>query len=285
MNNKKARSVICATNIDRTTRLGDPSRIVAEYFDPAELWLRNRVDDAAESKRLALPPPHETLLYYASQGELEMLIKRWPLDLWPYDEALSRLTAKSGNLASLQWVQTHGLDDEWDWDVLALTAARNGHVNILEWVIDHCTYQDGGDDEITMLSEALKGGHHDAAEWIYKRLEMDGPLNMGKSFRKSAAAGDLCASAAMGGSIKVLRWLRETLKCSWDERTCEAAVRYGHPELLQWARDNGAAWGQDICSIAIQRGHLEILQWLIVNGAPYDIDECISALFLGGDPL
>ena len=51
----------------------------------------------------------------------------------------------------------------------------------------------------------------------------------------------LCADAAMGGHIEVLKWLRAE-GCPWDQWTCFFAVHQGHVEILRWARKNGCPW-------------------------------------------
>jgi hypothetical protein len=38
--------------------------------------------------------------------------------------------------------------------------------------------------------------------------------------------------------------------------------------MLKWARANGARWNGSECRMAKERGHPEILQWARENGAP-----------------
>ena len=53
-------------------------------------------------------------------------------------------------------------------------------------------------------------------------------------------AASTCASAASGGHLAVLEWLRSTLppaeRCPWNEGTCAAAAEGGHLDLLRWCR-------------------------------------------------
>ena len=77
----------------------------------------------------------------------------------------------------------------------------------------------------------------------------------------------LCASAAKGGQLKVLQWLREN-ECPWEEDTCRAATKGGHLEVLKWARANGCPWDEETCAWAAENGHLEVLKWAHANGAP-----------------
>ena len=50
-----------------------------------------------------------------------------------------------------------------------------------------------------------------------------------------------CDSAAIGGRLDVLQWLRAE-GCPWSYSTCENAVGWGHVKVLRWARENGAPW-------------------------------------------
>jgi hypothetical protein len=74
-----------------------------------------------------------------------------------------------------------------------------------------------------------------------------------------------CASAAVGGHLKVLQWAR-TNSCPWDETTCSFAAGEGHLAVLQWARTNGCPW--DNMTYRSAARHLEVLQWARANGAP-----------------
>ena len=91
---------------------------------------------------------------------------------------------------------------------------------------------------------------------------------------------NLCTSAAKGGQLEVLEWLREN-ECPWDEDTCWAAAKGGHLEALQWARANDCPWDEYTCREAAFGGHLEVLQWARENGCPWDEDTCALAASKG----
>ena len=50
-----------------------------------------------------------------------------------------------------------------------------------------------------------------------------------------------CRAAAVGGQLRVLRWLRGR-DCPWDSWTCRGAVEGGHLEVLKWAISNGCPY-------------------------------------------
>ena len=55
---------------------------------------------------------------------------------------------------------------------------------------------------------------------------------------------DPCASAAEGGQLETLQWLREN-DCPWDACTCARAIMAGHFEILRWALENGCPWDSE----------------------------------------
>jgi hypothetical protein len=96
-----------------------------------------------------------------------------------------------------------------------------------------------------------------------------------------------CAHAALGGHLKVLKWLRvedseeggndNREKCSWDELTCAFAAEGGHLEVLKWARgeDDGdisdrekCPWDHRTRQYATRNKHLKVLKWVKENGCP-----------------
>ena len=75
-----------------------------------------------------------------------------------------------------------------------------------------------------------------------------------------------CESAAGGGHLDVLQWLRSTGH-PWGTDTCYEAARGGHLEVLRWARANGCPWNKDTCHGAAEAGRLEALQWARATAA------------------
>jgi hypothetical protein len=86
----------------------------------------------------------------------------------------------------------------------------------------------------------------------------------------------LCVSAARGGKLEALQWLRER-GCKWGASTCTAAAEGGHSAVLQWARANGCEWNAFTCSAAAGYGHLAVLQWARTNGCDWDAHTCSDA--------
>jgi len=81
-----------------------------------------------------------------------------------------------------------------------------------------------------------------------------------------------CASAAMGGHLHILQWLRAN-GCEWNKDTCFEAAAHGHAKVLSWARENGCDWDAENCAAeAAHRGHLEVLQCMRAKGLKWTDD-------------
>jgi hypothetical protein len=80
-----------------------------------------------------------------------------------------------------------------------------------------------------------------------------------------------CAYAARFGHLEVLRWAREH-HCPWTSNTCMHATRAGQLEVLQWVRENDAAG--EVWIERLVRRHAdgprrqEVLMWLDGRSAP-----------------
>ena len=46
------------------------------------------------------------------------------------------------------------------------------------------------------------------------------------------------------------------------------AAKYGHLEVLKWAREHNCPWGGRTRKYAAKRGHIELLRWAEENGCP-----------------
>ena len=109
-----------------------------------------------------------------------------------------------------------------------------------------------------------------------------GQLEMLKLARANGALWDvwawnskLCAHAAKGGHLEVLRWARKQ-SCAWNEGTCTWAGEGGHLELLQWWRANGCPWILETYELAEAGEHYEAMAWMIQNGIQ-DLDGFFEA--------
>jgi hypothetical protein len=69
---------------------------------------------------------------------------------------------------------------------------------------------------------------------------------------------NVCAYAAEGGHLEVLKWARENL-CPWDEATCYWAAQGEHLDVLRWAREHGCPWTAATRDAAATKGYSDTL--------------------------
>jgi hypothetical protein len=50
--------------------------------------------------------------------------------------------------------------------------------------------------------------------------------------------------------------------CPWNKKTCEAAARNGHLNILIWAHDNGCKWSDKTFTRAAESGHIHICKYI-----------------------
>jgi hypothetical protein len=118
---------------------------------------------------------------------------------------------------------------------------------------------------------ALKVGSFSAMQ----RLQRRGVIPPGQTQQY------LCAVAARGGLLEELK-LRANANASnstwtWNPGTCGSAAAGGHIHMLRWLRANGCPWGGSTCSVAAATGQLESLKWCRANGCPWDASACVHA--------
>jgi len=128
------------------------------------------------------------------------------------------------------------------------------------------------------LEEAECGGSRNSSRTSSYQTSMIGAgcgrtdwVERGGVFNEST-----CHAAALGGQLRILKWLRDRY-CSWDIQTCEGAASNGHLEVLKWARGEGCEWNSITCEEAACNGHLEVLQWARVEGCEWNRFTCYWA--------
>lgn len=130
-----------------------------------------------------------------------------------------------------------------------------------------------------MFFQACFQGHRAAIKWL--RTECGFQWNCGSC--KSSVAG----FAALGGHLKVLKWLK-TVGCPLDASTCAGAAEGGHLEILAWLREKEEGskskkakprcpWAESTCTEAAAAGHLDVLKWARKIGCPWDDSTCTEA--------
>jgi hypothetical protein len=114
-------------------------------------------------------------------------------------------------------------------------AAKGGHINILNWLVDcgiSCM-------ENILLLNAAEHGHLHVIKWLMKkRKEAQGAALRAKKIINVRNSYFVFHHAAISGNISVIEWL-DKQKCDWNTKSIIYAVLHGHLHVLQWFMRKG----------------------------------------------
>jgi hypothetical protein len=101
---------------------------------------------------------------------------------------------------------------------------------------------------------AAEAANLPALQWLHTELNL--PLPTG-----------IAENAARGGSIDILRWLKQQQQCVFDENTTYyGALRANNMPVLQYLHSEGVPWHDSVCGAAAAACDLQQLQWLRSKG-------------------
>lgn len=234
---------------------------------------------------------------FAEIGDLSAL--KWLYGLGcPYDSSAVTRACGGGHLVVLKWL-LYSIGCEIDSISALNRAIDGGHLEVVDYLLQlgpnlgdwrKCPDPISDYDNGIMRAAAARGctqiadllyevkfpidsrafgiaasnGHMEMIKWLYEKKP------------KMLFGSDICAGAALSGSLEILQWARRK-NCFWGFKICNNAAYGGHLELLQWARENGCGWNETTCSGAATGGHLYILKWARENGCPWDDSVCSGA--------
>jgi hypothetical protein len=84
------------------------------------------------------------------------------------------------------------------------------------------------------------------------------------------------ACAAYQGSLDLLKFLHDEVKCKWHKQTCEMAAMNGNLSALQYVHSIGCQWTAVTCAAAATNS-LACLKYAHDNGCQWDGSTCSSA--------
>lgn len=183
---------------------------------------------------------HKTPMKAAERGHLEVL--RWAMEnRCPVDPYTYHGAAMYGHVHILEYLHaTHAPYDAF----AANAAAGQGHLHVLEWFKEHETFYMLRQQHL--LKYAARENQIKVLEWVCSQPE-------DRFHEAFGLTADVMASAAEGG----------------------------HVEAMQWLRDRGTDWNTNVSNVAALEGKLEALKWLVDKGCPLNPDEAIEACFCG----
>ncbi len=152
--------------------------------------------------------------------------------------------------------------------------AKCGYINLIKYI------RSMGFDTSNIIKYAAKYGHLEVIQFafannynmsIYGNIIGSILVNEANDWISVKCYDDHPAHiyAAKYGHVEILQWAKDN-EMTEKFNLCNIAAAYGHLNMLQWARNNGYEWYVDVCHHAAENGHLDILQWARANGCPWD---------------
>jgi ankyrin repeat protein len=136
-------------------------------------------------------------------------------------------------------------------------AIYRGHIKILEYALDNNLPHN-----IDICMHAASNGRFDMLQLLLNKFGDEPSV---KDWNNKY----LCAYAAGGGDLTILKWLIKN-NYGVNNLVCMFAARFGHLDVLQWLRKHNYTWDDSVAIESAYGGHLEVLQWAIANGCSYN---------------
>merc|ERR1711977_664707 len=85
-------------------------------------------------------------------------------------------------------------------------------------------------------------------KWVHGSFDRrEGVAWRGGEDKQKLYDSDLMKLAAFQGSVETMKWLRSLdPPCPWDRHSCLSAASGGHLEVLKWLKREGCPWTSDI---------------------------------------
>jgi hypothetical protein len=176
----------------------------------------------------------------------------------PSQEVLSTM-AREGHVEVLAWLMEHHVTEFNNGKLLYMSAAQYGQFEVLKWL-----WARGYAADKESASWAAYHGRVDILGWILCN-------------KVPYSEKRICKWAANCARMEVLEWARG-LGMVWDADTFTHGVVYTlkHPQhpwtLLEWLYEKGAPMGPEAFAHAALGGNLDLLRWLHARGCPRSPD-------------
>lgn len=208
--------------------------------------------------------------------------------------------------------EKHNAATTAEHDYLVYHYARNGYINLLQWLHNTCpgygmreyahiiaieckqvetfmwlakTWPLG--DYSRCCESAAKLGQlenfryimstgHELSDFVHAFAAEKGHLHILQWLNENKYCLNpplISEGAAAGGHINIIEWLR-TIDCVWYASLLFGAVYHIH--VLEWLKSNKLSFLKDVCNTAASNGQLDALKWGIDNGYPFDRQQCFN---------
>ena len=231
------------------------------------------------AKEIYPNPKHPDIVrQLASHGKIEFLnqIKGEVIDLgfngsnWKIN--LCVYYATIGDLESLISFSS-SMELTFPVDLIGEVAAKHGHLNILEWIIQNHPYKNYFWGRI--LIPATSAGQSKTLEWAFKnpkfrKIENGWYYN---TFYKQ----ECYINAAKNGHWDIVKWFQSLWKINYP--LMDFMAKDGDLQLFKWAKENRSLGEFNpkldselgFLNILMEEGHFEVIKWLCEFGYTFSL--------------
>jgi hypothetical protein len=140
------------------------------------------------------------LIFYLASKNRTMNILNWfkehePLLLEKYSCVVSSVAARNGNVDVIEWMNNTDYQQWWGIDN-CMVVARSGFVNVMEWAHQRGIMQ----NDIRIIIEAGKSGRIQVLNWLREK---------NFSFKDPTVIRNILPYATRSGHLSVLKWFEE----------------------------------------------------------------------------
>ncbi len=254
-----------------------------------------------EYEEVLLSPPGKEknfAAYCAAQGgHLDLII--WFDNVFPsakvfheadkYDHLVAIVAIEFGHLRILKYLHQQypselakQLTDYEESDFIALTSAKSGKLDVLDWLLK--TFPDqvdrwlpGGYFNLSLLFQVQNRGHLHVLQYFQKyhleRFDFTAPLG-------THEGTTLVYKAATSGHLSILEWLFSTFPGKWSLNALDQSlnnilwpvVEKGHLDVLKYFHQYSQVdflhtnrYGCNLLHLATGGGQVEIVKWLLAE--------------------
>ena len=210
--------------------------------------------------------------YAAKGGQKEVLLWARGKGYGSKDETWE-FAVKHGDLDFLKWLKKNIADCTYD---VCWAAAKIGSLEILKWLRengspwskDTCMFA-GAHRRWEVLKWALANGcEYDVR--LLNSFASEGQLHILKWMKENGYFEPIqCWYAVAGGHMDVLEWLLDN-GCPWEDRILTYALERGMLEVIVVAFDRGFLPLRQTVVSAAKYGHVNILKWAKEKGIEID---------------
>jgi len=187
---------------------------------------------------------------------------------------LVRCAARSGNLELVKWLLGN---ITISYELIASSAARRGHYNIIEWAAEkdktfsmsQVIIAAARNGNVTVMNKILKiKNPTELSKNMLLNFARAGKINLIKAFSVNRpfdgkVLKSICSNAAVKGYLDIVAWAVENGSSS--THIAFAAASGGHLHIIKWCERKGIST-EYIADDAVENGHFDVLEWALGKG-------------------